>query len=91
MITTITISCPLPGFEGVQVTFNLLASEAQYDAFMRSLARDAADVVITEITGWPSGTPFDADTPLLFRLWLAQDGYIEAVKAYLRPTPLSTA
>jgi hypothetical protein len=87
MQTTATIDCPIPGLESVKVTFNLLASEADFDRFIRSLSRDGADKVIVKIEGWPSGEPFDAGTPILFRLWLANDGYVEAVKAFLRPLP----
>jgi hypothetical protein len=85
-----TIGCELPGLEGVQVTYDLMASEEQVNAWQQSLG-SVNDGVVAEVTGWPEGRgePFGPQAPLAFRIWTVQGGYQEAVRRFAADPLLS--
>jgi hypothetical protein len=72
MQTTVTRQCPLPGFEAVAITYNLMATEEELDAFQKTWARSGARIV-QSVEGWPGGAwgddPFGKPVPMLFRVW----------------------
>lgn len=86
---TRTVECPLPGFEGVTVTYDLMASREQVNTFSSDFQADTQGVVV-EVTGWPEeyGAPFGEQTPLAFEIWARQRGITDAIKA-LAADPLS--
>jgi len=76
--------CELPGFESVTVTFDMLASEADMDAFSQSLGANAQHVV-KDVAGWDNdqyGAPFGAGSPVAFRVWASRQGLYKAVAEY---------
>ena len=79
-----TVACPLEGFEGVTVTYNLMASANEVNAFSTDF--DAAPgLVIAGVSGWPeelNAEPFGNDAPLAFLIWARQTGIKEAIRAY---------
>lgn len=83
-----TIECPLPGFEGVTVTFDLMATQHQIDAFVKQAGLNKShEGVIAKIEGWPPEfglDPWDGKVvPGVWLAWVARKGYGMAMKAYL--------
>lgn len=72
MQTTITRTCPLPGFETVAITYDLMATEADLDAFQKTMGAERA-AIVKSVQGWPGGElgddPFGKPVPMLFRVW----------------------
>lgn len=72
MQTTVTRQCPLPGFEAVAITYNLMATEAELDAFQKSIGAVPGRIV-AGVEGWPGGEhgdePLGKGAPMLFRVW----------------------
>lgn len=83
MQTTVTLTCPLPGFEAVQAIYNMMASGEDWDRLYRN---EEPERVVT-VEGWdyeryPEG-PVSEQNPVAWRLWLTRLGMAEAVKRYL--------
>ncbi len=72
MQTTIQRKCPLPGFETVIVTYNLMATEEDLDAFQKTMGAERG-AIVQSVEGWPGGAwgddPFGKPVPMLFRVW----------------------
>jgi hypothetical protein len=86
MQTIITVRCPLPGFEAVEIDYNLMASEKQIDLWTKSLGTLGADSIVADVRGWPKShgeDAFGADSPMAFRIWACQRGMQDAVKAFV--------
>ena len=85
METTVERVCPIPGFEEVTVTYNLMASEDALDAFQRSMGVERNEI-IQDVKGWPGGEhgddPFGKAAPILFRVWGVKQ-ITEAIKEYI--------
>lgn len=84
MQTEYTIICPLPGFEQVKVTYNLMATGRQIDNFQRSMGKEDADTVVAKVEGLPDTYtgPTDVDLPMMFRVWYSGKGPIKAALEY---------
>ena len=84
MQTEYTISCPVPGFEKVKVTYNMMATGRQIDAFQRSMGKDEAEAVIVKIEGLPDTFEgiTDLDLPMMLRVWICGKGPIKAALEY---------
>ena len=84
-----TIKCPLPGFETVGVTYNMLASEKDADIFSRKAGKDdSADGIVLGVEGWDAkqygDDPWDyGKSPLGFRVWAARKGFAQAVAEFV--------
>ena len=86
MQTTQEIGCPLPGFEAVRVTVNMMASFEQFDQLLASTGRKGWDEVITRVDGWPAeyeGGPQGTAAPMAWRLWLVRIGVPQACVEYV--------
>lgn len=72
MQTTVKRQCPIPGFEEVSITYNLMATEEELDKFQKSIGT-APGRIIENIEGWPGGEhgedPLGKGAPMLFRVW----------------------
>ena len=86
---TQAIECPVPGFEGVTIHFNMLAPESTADAFAAKAGRGgSAEGIVTAVDGWDEKTygddPWDYErSPMAFRVWAAKVGYGTAVKDFV--------
>lgn len=82
-----TVGCPLPGLEAVKITYNLMASAKEIDAWTQSVGERFAAKVVTKVEGWPGGEfgqePFGADSPLAFRVWACQKGIHQAIREFV--------
>ena len=79
-----TVGCPLEGLTGVSVTYNLMATAKQLDAFRATLNTETAAPVVARIDGWEAGTePLSDDAPMAFRYWVGYGGWQAAVKTLL--------
>ena len=85
MLTTITRQCPIPGLEGVAVTYNLMTTEAELDAFQKSIGT-APGRIVESVQGWPGGEfgpePLGKDAPMHFRVW-AMKQVTKAIAEYM--------
>lgn len=84
MQTEYAITCPLPGFEQVKVTYNLMATGRQIDEFQRSMGKEEAAAVVVKIEGLPEkySGPTDLELPMAFRVWYSGKGPIKAALEY---------
>lgn len=85
MQTEYTIICPIPGFEKVEVTYNMMATGKQIDQFQRKMGKEAADAVVVKVEGLPKqygGDPTHEDLPIMFRVWYSGKGPIKAALEY---------
>lgn len=84
MQTEYTIQCPIPGFEKVEVTYNMMATGKQIDLFQRSMGKDGADAVVVKVEGMPKkySGPIDEELPIMFRVWYSGKGPIKAALEY---------
>jgi len=81
-----TVDCPLEGLEDVSVTFNLMATERELEAFVEKMGRSGtAGPVIVSVDNWPKkhGEAFGSDTPFAFMLWASRKGFSQAAADYL--------
>jgi hypothetical protein len=79
---TRTVACPFAGFEGCEVTYNLMASTKQLEAFQAEYGGGGtAEPIVVKITGWPfNGTdPWSKDAPMMWRIWAARRGIQRAI------------
>lgn len=87
MRTTQKTTCPLPGLEGVEVEYNMMASLAALEDFMRTMGRERWDDLIVAIDGWDNkqypGGPQSDEAPLAWRFWVARQGVQAASIAYV--------
>lgn len=88
MKTTQGVTCPLPGLDGVTVEYNMMAPMTAYDSFVSSSGREAFDVVVKTIEGWPEkeypGGPQGLGAPMAWRLWLTRTGVGAAAQAWVQ-------
>lgn len=88
------VTCDLPGFEGVAVSYDLMATQTQVDLFVRHIgAKGTHEGVIVKVEGWPAQEygpdPWDTvRVPAIFQAWAAKKGWALAMKGYL-DDPLS--
>lgn len=91
------VECDLKGFEHIRITFNLLATPAQVDNFIRQMgARDSHTCVVVKVDNWPKDEygpdPFDLQrVPGIWLAWLARKGWGKATREYLDDPNSSTA
>lgn len=82
-----TIQCTLPNFEGVTITFNLMATADETDVFIRRMGQDGThEPVVARIEGWPKeygADPWSKEAPVVFRAWIARTGWGKAMKEWL--------
>lgn len=89
MELTATIECPLEGFEGVSVTYNMMATEAEADQFSVTAGRHGShEPVVLKVDGWPvdkyGPDPWNYEkAPMAFRVWAARKGFGAAVREFL--------
>jgi len=94
MKVTRAVQCPLPGLEAVEVVYNLMASEAQMDAFYGKVGGDGtAKPLVVEVRNWPKEMPepFGKDAPMAWRFWASRTGFGVAMAAWLNDPDFSTA
>jgi hypothetical protein len=77
-----------PGFEGVELLFNLYAPESKANAFIQALGgKNTAEGVVLEVRNFPAeyGTdPWDPDkVPMIFRAWAGRKGWAAAMAGFL--------
>jgi len=87
-VTEYTVRCPLPTLEGVTVTYNMMASQAEFDAFGKALGGNGtARPVISQVEGWPveryGPDPFGPGAPLAFLIWVVGEGLKTAITGYI--------
>lgn len=85
MQTVVTVQCPLPGLEAVEVDFDMMASEADTNAWGESGAIRHNEKVIRTVRNFPEeyGEPFGPDSPVAFRIWCVRKGYRQAVRTFV--------
>jgi hypothetical protein len=94
MILEYSLKCPIAGFEGVTVYYNMMASSRETDVFYANSGKDGSHAkVITRIEGWPlNGTePFGEDAPLGWRFWASRTGMKQAFNEWLADPDFTTA
>lgn len=86
---TQTVKCPLPGFEAVEITYNLMATPEQSNGFIRHMGAQGSHVgVVVKVEGWP-GDEFGSDpwniqrVPMIWMTWAGKKGLLQAVEGYL--------
>lgn len=87
MRVTQSVPCPLDGFDGCAVVYNLMATEAALDAFYRKTgAEETATPVVASIEGWPLADvdPWGKDSPLAWRFWASRQGFAQAMASWLQ-------
>lgn len=83
------ITCTLPGFEAVEITYNLMATEGEADAFIKRMGGDgSAAPVVVSVEGWDTAAygadPWNKDkAPSVFRAWATRVGWGVALKAFI--------
>ena len=83
-----TTLCPLPGFETVAVTYNLMINYRDLTAVQVDMGQTPAlrERLIKAISGWPGGPngddPFGTEAPLVVMYWLLYGGFYQAVREY---------
>lgn len=80
---TWTTQCPLPGFETVAATYNMLASESDLSAALENLTPGN---VVLDVTGLPEQYGKDAfgpGVPLMLRAWLLKGGFYQAIGEFV--------
>ncbi len=82
MKTIQKVACELPGLEGVIVSYNLMATARQIDAFRANLSAETAKPVIAGIENY-DGDPYGEDAPFAFRLWLGYAGWQKALMQFV--------
>lgn len=86
---TRTVTCKLPGFETVQITYNLAATLQQVDNLVRQSGTNGShEGVIVTIEGWPAAeygpNPWDAKrVPAIWFAWAGKKGWGLALQEYL--------
>lgn len=84
----VTVQCPIAGFETFAVTYDMMASSKQVEAFSRSIGETDFDrsAVIVDMHGWPEadypGGAFSENTPMAVWVWMLRTGYGKAVAEY---------
>ena len=85
-----TVTCPFPGFEGLAVTYNMMATVKQVEALSASIGAGPEvdrSAVILDMHGWPEeahpGGPYGENAPMLVLIWLLRTGYGKAVAEYI--------
>jgi hypothetical protein len=84
MQTQQEVICELPEWQPVTVTYSLMATETELDAFRMQLTAETAKPVVVKIVGLPAGLdPYGPDSPQALRFWLGYNGWNAAVRAYI--------
>lgn len=85
MQTTQAVTCPLPGLENVVITYNIMASEDEFETFGKSLGEEGKEAVFAGIENWPEkyGEPFSRSAPMAWRMWACKHGLELAMQAFL--------
>jgi hypothetical protein len=84
-----TIKCAVRGFEEVEVTFDLMATPANVDRFVRQMGGNGTqEGIVVKVDGWPKEEygpdPFDGKrVPGVWLAWVSKKGWALAMKAYL--------
>lgn len=82
MKTIQKVTCDLPGLENITVSYNLMATTRQIEAFRSSLDEETAKAVIVGIDGYV-GNPYGDDAPFAFKLWLGYTGWQKALMQFV--------
>lgn len=86
---TQAVRCPLPGFETVEITFNLMATPEQSNGFIRHMGSQGSHAgVVVSVEGWPKDEfgpdPWDVKrVPMIWTTWAAKKGLVKAIEEYL--------
>jgi hypothetical protein len=84
MQTQQDVVCELPDWKPVTVTYNLMATETELDAFRMHLTADTAKPVIVKLVGVPADLdPYGPYSPQALRFWLGYNGWNAAIKVYI--------
>lgn len=85
MQTTQSITCPLPGLEEVVISYNMMASEDEFELFGKSLGENGKDAVVVSVENWPEkyGEPFSRSAPMGWRMWAAKPALELCMRAFL--------
>jgi hypothetical protein len=84
--TQIPLACPVEGFEGVTVVFDMLASPSQIDAALNRMGQAGTiKPLIAQVDNWPEeyGEPFGVDTPTAVFVWAIRVGWKGALTAFI--------
>lgn len=77
----------VPGFESVELIYNLYAPEKAANAFIAAMGgRNTAEGVILEVKNFPAeygADPWGEDSPMAFRAWAARKGWAAAMAGFL--------
>jgi hypothetical protein len=76
------VICDLPEFPDITVTYSLMATAKQLDAFRVGLDPETAKPVIVKIVGL-TVDPFGENSPLAFRFWCAYQGWKTALQQFV--------
>lgn len=94
-VLPVPVKCPVQGFEQVTVQYNMLASEADWDALVSSYGGRGVDACIVAVEGWDAETygddPWGRDAPLAFRAWASRTGFTTALGKFTRNPDFWTA
>lgn len=88
---TQTVKCPLPGFEGVEITFDLMATPEQSSLFIRHMGALESHVgVVVKVEGWPEevfgADPWDTKrVPVVWVTWAGKKALAQALEGYFDP------
>jgi hypothetical protein len=82
MRTEQTVQCDLPGLEGVSATYNMLASETEFNRFEMTFGAEERERTLVRVEGY-EGDPLGEDAPVALRKWLARVGLRQAFTEYL--------
>lgn len=88
---TQVIQCPLPGFEMVEITYDLMATAEQCNGFIRHMGSQGSHVgVVVKVEGWPKDEfgpdPWDIKrVPVAWVTWAGKYGFRAALEEYLNP------
>jgi hypothetical protein len=76
------VICDLPEFPDVTVTYSLMATAKQLDAFRAGLDPEMAKPVVVKVVGL-TYEPFGEDAPLAFRFWAGYRGWQTALQQFI--------
>jgi|GEM_PF-5749439 len=85
MRTEIAVTCPVPGYTDVVVTYDLMATAEDVDLFRVKMDEESARKVISKVEGYTGGLAalLSAEQPFALRLWLAYKGFQQALQEFI--------
>lgn len=82
-------TCKVPGFEAVEIVFDLMATPAQVNEFIAKMGGGGTHKpVVVEVRNWPDKEfgpdPWDNNrVPGVWMAWVSKKGWGQAMKEYL--------